>query len=82
MSSLAFMGFFCLAEGKRVMTTRPNSTRIWHAHYTSTIQCADGTFLPRRLHLFISFSVRRPPIRGSHSNRVTVHRRHVSVVSL
>lgn len=52
MSSLAFMGFFCLAEGKRVMTTRPNSTRIWHAHYTSTVQCADGTFLPANIRVY------------------------------
>ena len=28
---------------------------------------------PRHLHLFISFSVRRPPIPGSHPDRVTMH---------
>jgi hypothetical protein len=52
MSSLAFVGFFCLAEGKRVMTTRANNTRIWHVHYTSTVQCADGTALPANIRIY------------------------------
>src|SRR5882762_8260072 len=52
MSSLAFMGFFCLAEGRRVMTTRANNTRIWHAHYTTTIQCADGSTLPANVRIY------------------------------
>ena len=52
MSSLAFMGFFCLADGKRVMTTRANNTRIWHAHYTSTVQCADSTTLPANIRIY------------------------------
>jgi hypothetical protein len=46
------MGFFGLAEGKRVMTTRPNNTRIWHAHYTTTVQCADGSSLPANLRIY------------------------------
>ena len=52
MSSLAFMGFFCLADGKRVMTTRANNTHIWHAHYTSTVQCADSTTLPANIRIY------------------------------
>jgi hypothetical protein len=46
------MGFFCLAEGKRVMTTRANNTRIWHAHYTSSVQCADGSSLPANIRIY------------------------------
>jgi hypothetical protein len=52
MSSLALMGFFGLAEGKRVMTTRPNNTRIWHAHYTTTVQCTDGSSLPANVRIY------------------------------
>jgi hypothetical protein len=40
MTSLVLMDFFGLAEAKRVMTTRPENTHIWHAHYTTIIQCA------------------------------------------
>ena len=43
------MGFFCLADGKHVMTTRANNTRILHAHYTSTVQCVDSTTLPANI---------------------------------
>jgi hypothetical protein len=46
------MGFFCLADGKRVMSTRANNTRIWHAHYTSSVQCIDGTCLPTNIHIY------------------------------
>jgi hypothetical protein len=52
MSSFTLFGFFCLAEGRRVLTTRANNTRIWHAHYTTTVQCADGTFLPANIRIY------------------------------
>ena len=52
MSSFAFMGFFCLAQGKRVMTMRSNNSRIWHAHYTTSIQCADGTAYPTDIRIY------------------------------
>ena len=52
MSSLAFMSFFALAEGRPVMTTCANNTRIWHAHYTTTIQCADGSTLPANVRIY------------------------------
>jgi hypothetical protein len=46
------MGFFCLVEGKRVMTMRANNTRIWHVHYTSSVQCADGSSLPANIRIY------------------------------
>jgi hypothetical protein len=52
MSSLALMGFFGLAEGKWVMTTCPNNTRIWYAHYTTTVQCANISSLPANMHIY------------------------------
>ena len=45
MSLLVLMGFFGPAEGRWVMTTCPNNMHIWHAHYTTTIQCMDGSSL-------------------------------------
>jgi hypothetical protein len=34
------------------MTTRANNTRIWHAHYATTIQCADGNTIPADLRIY------------------------------
>jgi hypothetical protein len=33
------------------MTTKANNTRIWHAHYTTTIQCVDGIAIPADLRI-------------------------------
>jgi hypothetical protein len=34
------------------MTTHANNTRIWHAHYTTSVQCADGTSLPANIRIY------------------------------
>jgi hypothetical protein len=40
MSSFTIIGFFALASGRRVQTVKPGTTtRKWHAHYSTTIQC-------------------------------------------
>lgn len=52
MSSLTFLGFFCLASAHRVVTQKANNARAWHMHYSTTIQCADGTSLPADLRVY------------------------------
>jgi hypothetical protein len=52
MSSFTLFRFFCLAEGRWVMMTRANNTHIWHAHYTTSVQCADGTSLPANICIY------------------------------
>ena len=49
---LMWMGFFELAEGKQVMTTCPNNTHIWHAHYITTVQCANCSSLPANVCIY------------------------------
>jgi hypothetical protein len=34
------------------MSTQANNTRIWHAHYTSSVQCIDGTCLPANIRIY------------------------------
>jgi hypothetical protein len=47
------MGFLCLAQGRRVMSTRPNTnTRTWHAHYVTSVQCANGDAFPAELRVY------------------------------
>ena len=52
MSSFAFIGFLCLAQGRRVMTTWPNNTQTWHAHYVTSIQCPNSAGLPADLRIY------------------------------
>ena|ERR1700722_10555955 len=54
MSSLMIVGFFALASGRRVSTTKSGSTKaITHCHYSTTIQCSEGTVLPADIRIFI-----------------------------
>jgi hypothetical protein len=76
MSSLVFMGLFHLAEGKRIMTTHTATTQIWHAHYTSSVQCTDGTSLPTDIHIYSPINVMSPiPIMVTISTINSIHAR-------
>jgi hypothetical protein len=52
MTLLALMDFFGLAKAKQVMSTHPKNMHIWHAHYTTTVQCTDGSSLPANVRIF------------------------------
>lgn len=53
MSCFFIIGFFALAEGRRVATNRLTSnTKVWHRHYTTTIQCSSGVVLPADLRVY------------------------------
>ena len=43
MSTFTVLGFLALAQGHRVMSTHPGTnTHTSHAHYITSLQCADG----------------------------------------
>jgi hypothetical protein len=53
MSSFTMIGFFALASGRRLQTTKPGTTtRTWHAHYTTTIQCISPPYLPADVRIY------------------------------
>jgi hypothetical protein len=53
MSSFTIIGFFALAEGNRVRTTKPgSSTSVCHCHYASSIQCSHGTPINAQIRVF------------------------------
>jgi hypothetical protein len=53
MSSFTVLGFFALASGRRLQTLKPGTTtRTWHAHYTTTIQCINPPYLPADLRIY------------------------------
>src|ERR1700683_4464459 len=53
MSSFTILGFFALASGRRLQTVKPRTTtRTWHAHYTTTIQCISPPYVPTDLRIY------------------------------
>jgi hypothetical protein len=53
MSTFTVVGFLALAQGRRVMSTRPGgTTRTWHAFYVTSVQCADSSALPGELRIY------------------------------
>ena len=53
MSSFTILGFFALASGRRVQTTKPGTHKqTYHAHYTTTIQCINSLYLPADLRIY------------------------------
>ena len=53
MSSFTIIGFFALANGRRLQTIKPGTdVRTWHAHYTTTVQCSSPPFLPADLRIY------------------------------
>jgi hypothetical protein len=53
MSSFTIIGFFALASGRRKQTLKPGTTtRTWHAHYNTTIQCITPPYAPADLRIY------------------------------
>lgn len=53
MSSFTIVGFFALTSGRRLQTIRPGTTtRTWHAHYTTTVQCVSPPYVPADLRIY------------------------------
>ncbi|EMD31001.1 hypothetical protein CERSUDRAFT_36819, partial [Gelatoporia subvermispora B] len=53
MSSLTIVGFFALANGERVVSTKPNSTvRTAHCIYTTAVQCSPSVALPAQIRVY------------------------------
>jgi hypothetical protein len=56
MSTLLLTGFLGVANGRREMTSRPGrerkEVRICHVHYTTSLQCIDGSALAAELRVY------------------------------
>jgi len=53
MSSLTIVGFFAVANGERVVSTKPGtSTRTAHCFYTTAVQCSSSAALPAQLRVY------------------------------
>jgi hypothetical protein len=53
MLSFTIVGFFALTSGRCLQTIRPGTTtRTWHAHYTTTVQCVSLPYVPADLHIY------------------------------
>ena len=50
MSSFTLTGFFALAGGKRVVSTR--STKVYYCFYMTTIQCSASVDIPADIHIY------------------------------
>jgi hypothetical protein len=52
MLSFTIFSFFALTSGRRMQTVKPGATiQMWHAHYTTTIQCINPPYLPTDLRI-------------------------------
>jgi len=58
MSSFLINGFFGLANGRREFITKAGRSghdmRVYHVHYTTTIQCLDSTSIPADVRVYSS----------------------------
>jgi hypothetical protein len=56
MSTLLLTGFLGVTNGRREMTSKPGrerkEVRIYHVHYTTSLQCIDGSALPAELRVY------------------------------
>lgn len=54
MSSFTLTGFFALAGGKCVVSTR--STKVYYCFYMTTIQCSAGVDIPADIHIYSPYN--------------------------